>query len=173
MWEIFKDLDGRPAWEKPPAGKAAENVTNSDSSLPTGGENMGLLSSILGDFGEYTSQRDVQKQYKKQIGQILQNTQLDIQQTRTAQGRRLDLQRANYGKAGVKMTGSAVDLINEQIAQDELELLSKRYEAKIKIGDSAAGMRQAGSKADTALGSGFVRAANYIDVNKGFGIGGL
>ena len=154
MWELFK-------------------APTTDSTLPSGGENMSMLSTILGEFGDFTSQRDVQKQYKKQIGQILQNTQLDIQQTRTQQGRRLDLQRANYGKAGVKMTGSAVDLINEQIQQDELELLNKRYESKIRIGDAAAGMKQAGQKAETALGKGITRAADYISVNKGFGLGGL
>lgn len=170
MWELFNLSDGRPAWERAPTTASS---SSSDSSLPSYGENMSILSTILGDLGEYSSQRDVQKQYKKQIGQILQNTQMDIQQTRTQQGRRVDLQRANYGKAGVKMTGSAVDLVNEQIMQDELELLNKRYEAKIKIGDAAQGMKQASQKADTALGKGITRAADFISVNKGFGLGGL
>lgn len=153
--------------------KSGGAPSTTDSALPSAGENMSMLSSILGEFGDYTSQRDVKKQYKKQISQILQNTQLDIQQTRTQQGRNLDYRRAAYGNSGVKMTGSAVDLINEQIMQDELELLNKRYEAKIKIGDAAAGMKQAGQKAETALGKGITRAADFISVNKGFGLGGL
>ncbi len=144
-----------------------------DISKLTTGENMKSVASILGDVGEFTSQKDVQKQYKEQLDQIVNNTKLDIEQTAYRQERFRAGQKANYGKAGVKMTGSAVDLINEQIKQDEIELLNKKYEANIRIKDVTGASRQAGNRANTALSTGLAKAAELYNVNKGFGLGNL
>lgn len=137
------------------------------------GENLKMAGSIFGDLGEYDSQRDVQKQYRQQIGQITENTQLNMKRKAYSQARGLSEKRANYGKAGVKMTGSALDYINEQVKQDELDLLNMKYEASIGIGDAAKGMRSAGNKANTAISSGLQKAGELYTVNKGFGLGSL
>jgi len=101
----------------------------------TGLEIMAIAGLAQG-VGGFLSGQDTANQYTDQAGQILESAKQGMRKTAKAQSRRLGSQKAGYAVAGVAQSGSAEVLSNEQIKQDELEILTQKYNAQLGIKQS-------------------------------------
>lgn len=104
----------------------------------------------MGTIGEARQTASAVKQRVGRAGEILANAKDEMNQLAKAQERRLGTQRAAYGKQGVKLAGTAQRLEFEQIAQNERDLLSIKWNADLEARaevNEAKKIRKAGQKA--------------------------
>lgn len=113
----------------------------------------------VGAAGNFLSAQDTAKQQAKQAGEILANAKEEAKQTSKAQQRRRGAMRAAYAKQGVKVTGTAAVLIDEQVRQDDLELLKIKHNAQLQADAKIAEAKQTKQKALIDLIGGAGKAA--------------
>ncbi|MCG8394196.1 MAG: hypothetical protein MI745_14050 [Pseudomonadales bacterium] len=94
----------------------------------------------------------------RNAGRILAESKIKQEQTKQAQERRRGATRAAFAKAGVRITGSAKRLIEEQIEQDELQLFSIQQQGNIE----AEGEIQRGAEAVRRGQSGLLRSGLQV-----------
>ena len=82
-------------------------------------------------MGKFSSGVDYAYDVAGQAGQILDSAKADGEQLQKSQKRRLSGMRAAYAKSGVKLTGTAKKLIEEQVREDDLESVKLKYNAQI------------------------------------------
>jgi hypothetical protein len=111
--------------------------------------------------GDFMQGQDAANQYEKRAGQILESSKQNMRQTGKAQARRLGSQKAGYSKAGVAMTGSPLAFTEEQMKQDELEILTQKYNAQLGIGDEFNKAKESRVKAIGGLVGGLTKGAGY------------
>lgn len=115
----------------------------------TGAEIM-LASSAISAGGSLLGGMQQSSQYNKRAGDIATSTIDTMRQTAYAQGRRLSSQRAAIGKAGIKTTGSAAVLLEEQAKQDEMELLRQKFSGELAIKENKALAKESAMKGLTS-----------------------
>lgn len=103
----------------------------------TGAEIM-MASSAISAGGSLFGGMQQAGQYNKRAGDIATSTIDTMRQTAYAQGRRFAAQKAAIGKAGIKATGSAGVLLEEQAKQDEMELLRQRFSGELAVKENKA-----------------------------------
>lgn len=103
----------------------------------TGAEIM-MASSAISAGGSLLGGMQQSSQYNKRAGDIATSTIDTMRQTAYAQGRRLASQKAAIGKAGIKTSGSAAVLLEEQAKQDEMELLRQKFSGELAVKENKA-----------------------------------
>ena len=127
----------------------------------TGGE-IFAAASIAQGVGGFLRSSDVADQRVERMGQVASSAAQSIRQKAKAQARRRGAQAAAFSKAGVRMTGTAKQVIEEQIAQDELDLLTDKYNAQLQIGAEAQQAEQASMMGISQLASGALQASRSL-----------
>lgn len=82
------------------------------------------------------------KQRGVRMAQINAASDIAQKQTEQVQERRLGANRAAFAQSGVKMTGTAKRLLEEQVKQDEIELLKIRHERNVRLGEERNALKQ-------------------------------
>jgi hypothetical protein len=126
----------------------------------TGFEIMAVASAAQG-IGGMLSGNDEAKQYKTRAGQVLQSGMQEIDQAAYEMDRYRGSQKAAYGKAGVKMKGSAARTLEEQLYQDEKTLLTAKYNTMMGVKDNLNAYKSKKMEGVNALISGGFKAAGY------------
>ena len=126
----------------------------------TGMEIMMVASAAQG-IGGMLSSNDEAKQYKTRAGQVLQSGMQEIDQAAYEMDRYRGSQKAAYGKAGVKMKGSAARTLEEQLYQDEKTLLTAKYNTMMGVKDNLNAYKSKKMEGVNALISGGFKAAGY------------
>jgi len=116
----------------------------------TGMEMMGFAGLAQGASGAMTANSEA-GQYKTRAGQVLQSGMQEIDQAAYQQSRYRGEQKAAYGKSGVKMTGSAKTLTDEQLLQDEKTLLTMKYNTMLGVQDNLNAYKSKKGEATNAL----------------------
>lgn len=125
--------------------------------------------------GGFLAGKDEEKQRKSRVGEILESSKQEMKQTARAQSRRIGSQKAAFGKAGVKLKGSAAKFIEEQRRQDEIELLNQQFNTELDVRTELQKGRQARTRGALSLVSGVTDSFSALGKAgrlKGFALGG-
>jgi len=133
------------------------------------GNTLSGVGSVVGGVGDLLAGTGEAKAHRKRMGRIMESTRDQLNQMDKAQSRRRGAQRAAYGKAGVKLTGSAKRLMEEQLKEDELELLKTKYNAQLKIDDAKDSAKSAINQGLMGLGQGIFDAVSTFTGGMGGG----
>jgi hypothetical protein len=120
-----------------------------------------MVASAAQGIGGMLSSNDEAKQYKTRAGQVLQSGMQEIDQAAYEMDRYRGSQKAAYGKAGVKMKGSAARTLEEQLYQDEKTLLTAKYNTMMGVKDNLNAYKSKKMEGVNALISGGFKAAGY------------
>jgi hypothetical protein len=123
-------------------------------------ELMAISAGAQGISGMLSSNGEA-KQYKTRANQVLQSGMQEIDQTAYEQSRYRATQKSAYGKAGVKLTGSAKTVTDEQLMQDEKTLLTMKYNTMLGVKDNLNAYKSKKMEGVNALVSGGFKAAGY------------
>ena len=130
------------------------------------------VASVAQGIGGFMQGQQAAGQYEKRAGQILESSKQEMRQTGKAQARRLGSQKTGYAKAGVAMTGSAATFTQEQMKQDELELLTQKYNAQLGIQDEFAKAKESRMQGIKSLiGGGAGATSALMQRPQGFSLG--
>lgn len=132
----------------------------------TGMEIMAVAKAAQGVGGMLSADSEA-KQYKTRAGEVLKSGMAEIDQAAYEMDRYRGSQKAAYGKAGVKMKGSAARTLEEQLYQDEKTLLTAKYNTMLGVKDNLNAYKGAKTKGVNALISGMAGAYGYADMAKG------
>ncbi len=105
------------------------------------GEGLQSIGGIMQSAGKAQEAFGMRTAFGNQANEILAGAKRDIGQTALAQERARGRLKAGYAKAGVKMTGTAKRVAEEQYRQDEEDLAIMKYNAELGI--KAATQKQA------------------------------
>lgn len=141
----------------------------------TSGELLGQLSGVAGAAGEAYSAYDIGRQQERRASQILAATKQSIELKAAQQGRYRGAQAAAIGRSGVRLTGSAKDLIEQQGKYDEIVLESMKQRGVIEIQAELRGAEASKTKMLGAVGRAIAKGAefgeNAYNTYEGFGLG--
>lgn len=113
-------------------------------------------------FEERSAQKEQAKATGKRAGQIEFDAKLQAETMREAAERRLGGQRGRFAKAGIKATGSAKRLLEEQIKQDELNLLKLTISRDIAIDEERRAARQSGLQSSRRIAQALTKTAGGL-----------
>lgn len=124
----------------------------------TGAEIM-IAASVAQGVGGMMSSSSEAKQYKTRAGQVLKSGMQEIDQAAYEQERYRGSQRAAIGKAGIKMSGTAKTLTDEQLMQDEKTLLTMKYNTMLGVKDNTNAYKAKKMEGFNALMGGLAQGA--------------
>jgi hypothetical protein len=106
-------------------------------------------------YGAVSTSKEAQKQAGVRMAQVAFGSDIEKAQAQQVQERRLGANRAAFAKSGVKVTGSARRLLDEQIKQDEIELLKIKHNKDVNISNLQREARAARKEAQKQAGGAF------------------
>jgi hypothetical protein len=106
-------------------------------------------------FSAISTSKEAQKQAGVRMAQVAFGSDIEKAQAEQMQDRRLGANRAAFAKSGVKVTGSAKRLLDEQIKQDEIELLKIKHNKDVNISNLQREVRAARKEAQQKAGGAF------------------
>lgn len=107
----------------------------------------GIAKGAMGAYQSYSQGSEEAKAAGIRSAQSQFATNLEVGQTSQAQERRLGANRAAFAKSGVKVSGTAKRLIDEQARLDEIELLKIKHAGNINVQAEKRAAKRAGYKA--------------------------
>ena len=126
----------------------------------TGMEILAVASAAQGIGGMMSADSEA-GQYKTRAKQVLQSGMQEIDQAAYEQSRYRSQQKSAYGKAGVKLKGSARTVLDEQLMQDEKTLLTMKYNTMLGVKDNLNAYKSKKTEGVNALISGGFNAFGY------------
>jgi len=140
------------------------------SGLQTTGELLKGGAGALASFGEASAASDLAAQREARIGQILAATKQSIELKSIEQGRDRGTRLAQIGRAGVKLTGSAADFINEQDRLDTIALETAKQQGIVQIKGEEAQRKTEVTSSRAAMARGIAKGVETgMNAAKGFG----
>lgn len=130
-----------------------------------------IISAGLKSYSAISTSKAAEKQAGVRMAQINYGADVQMKQTEQMQERILGANRAAFAKSGVKATGSAKRLLEEQIKQDEIELLKIRHERNVNITNEQKTAKMAQLEARNKAAKAFGSKEVYGSVTDIFGLG--
>jgi hypothetical protein len=117
---------------------------------------------ILDAYSAISNSRAAQKSAGKRMAQIDFATNMQLKQTEQMQDRRLGANRAAFAKSGIKETGTARRMLDEQIKQDEMQILGIKLGRDNAMNETMQAAKQAKKDAMVKVAGSFAKAAGTI-----------
>ena len=130
-----------------------------------------IFSAGLESYSAISTSKAAEKQAGVRMAQIKYGADIKEKQTMQMQERILGANRAAFAKSGVKATGSAKRLLEEQIKQDEIELLKIRHNRNVELTEAQKTARAAQLEAKKKVTGAFGSKEVYGAVKDIFNLG--
>jgi hypothetical protein len=158
LGDVFNKLDVPGAQTAKKAGDLFDKATP-------------ILKAGVDSYRAISTSKAAEKQAGVRMAQVAYGANVEAKQTEQMQERRLGANRAAFAKSGIKVTGSARRLLDEQIKQDEIELLKIRHNRDVNMSDVKRGARMAQQEAKRKTAEAFGSSDVYGAVKDIFGLG--
>lgn len=121
-----------------------------------------IAGNVFDVFEERSAAKEQAKAIGKRAGQIEFDAKLRAETIKEAAERRLGGQKGRFAKAGIKATGSAKRLLEEQIKQDELDLLKSNISRDVMLDEERRAARQAGLESSRRVAQALTKTAGSL-----------
>lgn len=140
--ELFNSLSGvgdlapysPPDMSKMPAGNLTLSAIDSSghSTMPTLGQGLGIAGDLFSAFGDLQAGQSTADAYNYNAQLALEQGQFDVSGLDVEETDTLSTQKAMYAKAGVAMSGSALDVALNTASNFEMDKSIANYNAQSK-----------------------------------------